>query len=196
MTADPPEATTSSVAAAVWYPTGIPDRPDVLGWASRTFDEFTRQAAAGGPGVVMRPTRMLLRAEPSSEEWWTTAVPLLCRIPAHELPAPYAAGREFTVPTVEMPRYLPWLRRQFTEGGGTLVRQRLGRLDEATGWAPVVVNAPPRRRARENAAAPDSTEAEPGAAPLVGEEVPDSRSVGPVGLEPTTNGLKVHCSAN
>lgn len=61
----------------------------------------------------------------------------------------------------------------------------LEELPQRVGW-----------EAPENATAPDPTEAEPSAAPQVAEGIPASLSVGPVGLEPTTNGLKVHCSAN
>jgi D-amino-acid oxidase len=59
------------------------------------------------PGVVMRPTRMLLRAEPPAAQWWTAAVPDLRRLEADEIRAPYTAGLAFTAPSVEMPRYLP-----------------------------------------------------------------------------------------
>ncbi len=48
----------------------------------------------------------------------------------------------------------------------------------------------------ENEAAPEPTEADPSAAQQVKGDIPHPRTVGPVGLEPTTNGLKVHCSAN
>jgi D-amino-acid oxidase len=141
VTAEPPGSTTSSVAAAVWYPTRTPGQPRVLDWATRTFDELARQAADGVPGVVMRPTRMLMRTEPPAVQWWTAAVPDLRRLRAEEIRAPYTTGLAFTVPSVEMPRYLPWLQEQFTAAGGTLVLRRIGHLDQATAWAPVVVNA-------------------------------------------------------
>jgi hypothetical protein len=48
----------------------------------------------------------------------------------------------------------------------------------------------------ENKAAPDPTEVDSGAAQQVRGHNPRPPPVGPVGLEPTTNGLKVHCSAN
>lgn len=62
VTADPAERTTSSVAAAVWYPTGIRDAAPELEWARRTYEELRAQAADGVPGVTMRPVRMLSRS--------------------------------------------------------------------------------------------------------------------------------------
>ncbi|GAB3809738.1 hypothetical protein GCM10027605_46020 [Micromonospora zhanjiangensis] len=72
LAADLPRETVSRVAAAVWYPTHTRADPRVLGWAAATFDEFTAQAAAGVPGVVPRPTRMLLRTPTAGPPWWST----------------------------------------------------------------------------------------------------------------------------
>ncbi|MEU9283794.1 FAD-dependent oxidoreductase [Streptomyces sp. NPDC048275] len=141
VTAEPPGETTSSVAAAVWYPTRTPFAPRVLDWATRTFDELVRQAADGVPGVVMRPTRMLLRGETPDVPWWAAALPDLRVLRTEEVRAPFTSGWAFTVPSVEMSRYLPWLQRRFTEAGGTLIRRRIDSLEQAGVWAPVVVNA-------------------------------------------------------
>jgi len=128
--ADPPEHTVSAVAAAVWYPTHTDPDPRVLAWAGETYDELARQAAAGAPGVVMRPTRMLV--QPSDDPWWAAVVPNF-----------EDRGREwrFTVPTVEMGHYLEWLVARLAGGGVALERRRLRDLAEAAELAPVVVNA-------------------------------------------------------
>lgn len=128
--ADPPAETVSAVAAAVWYPTRTDPDPRVLAWAGQTYDELARQAAAGVPGVVMRPTRMFV--EPSDDPWWSPVVPDF-----------EDRGREwrFTVPTVEMVPYLEWLVARLAGGGVPLTRRRLRGLDEAAELAPVVVNA-------------------------------------------------------
>ncbi|MEV4511464.1 FAD-dependent oxidoreductase [Dactylosporangium sp. NPDC049525] len=134
VTADEPAGTVSRLAAAVWYPTRTAADPRVLGWAHRTYDELMAQAAAGVPGVVPRPTRMILRGTHATP-WWAAAVP------------DFAAGPDewrFTVPSVEMEVYLPWLLDRFETAGGRLVRHRLARLADAplvAGGADVVVNA-------------------------------------------------------
>ena len=120
-----PLDTVSAVAAAVWYPTRIAADPRVLRWAAATYDEFTRQAAAGVPGVMLRPTRNLGAA--TALPWWAPA--------AGEVTL---AGGEvrFVAPLAEMGVYLPWLRSQVR-----LVRRGVERLGDVFAAAPVVVNA-------------------------------------------------------
>lgn len=168
VTADEPETTTSWIAAAVWYPTHTEADPRVLGWASRTFDEFVRQAKQGVPGVTLRPTRMLLRAS-TVTPWWAAAVPDFRSIPAAQiaaastaamssstdvLPSPtqsatqrtevaaeYTGEWRFTVPAVEMGPYLHWQTEQITSAGGALLPRRLQRLTDVADLAPITVNA-------------------------------------------------------
>ena len=142
LAAEPPEETVSRVAAAVWYPTHTRADPRVLGWAGRTFDELADQASRGVPGVVLRPTRMLLR-DPAAAgpPWWAAAVGDFRAAGPAGLPPPYVGQWLFTVPTVEMAPYLDWLLQRFRAAGGVLSRRRLDRLTEAAGHAPVVVNA-------------------------------------------------------
>lgn len=138
--ADPTELTTSSVAAAVWFPTGMRAEPDVVVWAERTFDELAGQAADGVPGVVMRPSRMLSRSSDPTPPWWGAAVVDLTRLDARQVPAPFEGGWAYTAPSIEMALYLPWLSRSL--GTGCVVRRlRLGHLADVAGLAPVVVNA-------------------------------------------------------
>ncbi|QUW83937.1 FAD-dependent oxidoreductase [Streptomyces mirabilis] len=141
VTAEPSAETTSSVAAAVWYPTRTRFEPRVLDWATHTYDEFARQAANGVPGVVMRPTRMLLRGEASDVPWWAAALPDLRALRKEELRATFTTGWAFTVPSVEMSRYLPWLQQSLSAAGGTLIRHRIDALEQAGVWALSVVNA-------------------------------------------------------
>ncbi|MES5820702.1 FAD-dependent oxidoreductase [Streptomyces sp. RG80] len=141
VSAETSDRTTSFVAAAVWYPTRTRFEPHVLDWATRTYEEFARQAADGVPGVVMRPTRMLLRGDTQDLPWWASAIPDLRALRADEVRDPFTGGWAFTVPTVEMSRYLPWLEESFTAAGGTLVRRRIDALEQAGVWAPAVVNA-------------------------------------------------------
>ena len=141
LTAEPPAETTSSVAAAVWYPTRTRFEPSVLEWATRTHDEFARQAADGVPGVVMRPTRMLLRGAAHDIPWWASALPGLRTLRGGEVRAPFTGGWAFTVPTVEMSHYLPWLQQTFSAAGCTLIHRRLDALEQAGVRAPRGGNA-------------------------------------------------------
>jgi D-amino-acid oxidase len=119
-----PVDTVSAVAAAVWYPTRMARDPRVRRWALDAYAEFTRQAAAGVPGLMLRPTRNL-GYDGTSVPWWAP-------------PGTSVVDGEvrFVAPLAEMGAYLPWLRDQVR-----LVRRRVDRLDEALTAAPTVVNA-------------------------------------------------------
>ncbi|MDG4765677.1 FAD-dependent oxidoreductase [Solwaraspora sp. WMMD406] len=154
--ADPPERTVSAIAAAVWYPTRTEGTTAVLDWARRTFDEFAEQARQAVPGVVMRPTRMLLRSTVDVPPWWGAAVPDLRYYPIAEpgsagsgpadggpagRPDAVVAEWRCTMPTVEMRPYLRWLAERFRAAGGVTSRRGLATLAQAAETAPVVVNA-------------------------------------------------------
>ena len=127
--ADPVEASTSYLAAAVWFPThaGPPER--VASWGRHTFDVLADQAARGVPGVVMRESLVLYR-EPPGEPDWARSVGEIRAATAEELPTGYRHGLRFAVPLVEMPRYLPWLADQVRERGGELATRRITSLRE------------------------------------------------------------------
>ena len=60
----------------------------------------------------------------------------------------------------------------------------------------VVMGTHPLTQGPQNEGASKPTEADPDAPWQVRGRIACLHAVGPVGLEPTTNGLKVHCSAN
>src|SRR5690242_7124051 len=127
-----PLETTSSVAAAIWYPYLALPQDKVTGWGKATYDELARLADDGADGVAMRRGTELLR-EPTPDPWWIGAVPALDRVPPR---APYADAWSFVTPVVDMPRYLAWLDRRVQDAGGTVTRMALRCLPDA----PLVVN--------------------------------------------------------
>jgi D-amino-acid oxidase len=139
LTADPPERTTSHLAAAVWYPTGFGERDGVLGWARRAFEAFSALAEVPGSGVVMRDSLMLLRS-PAQTPWWAEAVGGMELVGPKEVPPPYASGYRFVVPLVEMPVHLPWLRERFVSSGGVVQERAVRSFREAAAHGNVVVN--------------------------------------------------------
>jgi D-amino-acid oxidase len=131
-TADEPEQTVSSVAAAVWHPTRTDGDPRMLRWAAGTYAEFRRQIDAGVPGTLLRPTRNLLRHHVTELPWWA---PAAGQVELRAGAGPYPNELRFLAPLAEMVVYLRWLRGQ----AGHIERRTIRRLDEAP--APVVVNA-------------------------------------------------------
>jgi D-amino-acid oxidase len=157
VTADELEQTVSWLAAAVWYPTRTSAvDPRVLRWATRTFAVLADQAG-DVPGVVMRPTRMLLRGS-TQAPWWAPAVRDFRIVQSanadggpHTRSAtsgapgtavgPHTGEWRFTVPSVEMGPYLNWQLRRVASAGGVLLRRRIHRFADVCDLAPAVVNA-------------------------------------------------------
>ena len=136
---DPPERTTSAVAAAIWYPYKAYPEREVLRWGRRTFEVLETLAAEPKAGVRMREG-LELRREQAGEPWWAGAVPGVRRCTEDELPPGYREGYAFVVPVVEMPVYLRFLRDRFDSLGGTVERRVVSHVDELAGEAALVVN--------------------------------------------------------
>jgi D-amino-acid oxidase len=143
VTADLPEATTSSVAAAIWYPYKAYPEDRVLSWGRRTYEVFERLSDLPQSGVLMREGVEIWH-EPAPNPWWADAVPQVRRCHEDELPSGYRDGHAFVAPIVEMPVYLSYLLDRFAASGGSVQRRTLASLDEVSGEvsgeARVIVN--------------------------------------------------------
>lgn len=138
LTAAMPSETTSSVAAAIWYPYKAYPEDRVLEWGRRTFEIFAGLAEDEATGVVMREGIELFGV-PSPEPWWASAVPGVRRCERDELPGGRADGYVFTVPVIEMPVYLDYLLERFAGAGG-IVEQRTILSPEEIEGSRVIVN--------------------------------------------------------
>lgn len=138
-TAALPHATTSSIAAAIWYPYKAYPEDLVLRWGQRSYSVFEELARDSRNGVFMREGTELWR-EAQPDPWWRSAVPDFRRCPTHELPRVYSDGFVFTVPMIEMPVYLQYLLERFGRGGGVVEQRELESLEEAAAISKVVIN--------------------------------------------------------
>lgn len=138
MAADPPESTTSAVAAAIWYPYKAYPEDRVLAWGKTTFGVLRGLSDDRATGVRMREGVELWRAE-APEPWWSGAVPGVRRCAPEELPPGYGSGHRFVVPVIEMPVYLPYLLDRF-RAVGTVERRVVGSLGEVSDDAHAVVD--------------------------------------------------------
>jgi D-amino-acid oxidase len=129
VTAAPIEASTSYLAAAVWFPTHVGPADRVSDWGRHTYDVLAEQAARGVPGVVMRES-LALHREPPARPDWADAVRGVRSATAAELPPGYPYGLRFVVPLVEMPVYLPWLAEQVRADGAQWYQRRVNSLGE------------------------------------------------------------------
>lgn len=129
---DLPPETTSSVAAAIWYPYLISPPERVSAWSAATYQELVRLGETE-PSIRLRGGSEYL-VEKTADPWWADAVPDLRRI---DPPDGFADGWSFTTSVVEMGRYLPYLVGRLEAAGGTVSRVTLAELPN---HADVVVN--------------------------------------------------------
>lgn len=141
VSAEPIAATTSFLAAAVWFPTAAGPADRVAAWSKDTFTHLMQLAAEGTPGVRMCESLALYRSEPEVPAWSQT-VHAFRAAKSDELPPRYTFGYRFAVPLVEMPTFLPHLRDQVADAGAQWVRRTIRHLDDIADLAPdVVVNS-------------------------------------------------------
>ena len=133
-----PHETTSSVAAAIWYPYRAYPEGRVLAWGKEAFRVFEGLADEPDTGVIMREGLELHR-EPASDPWWMDAVPDVRRCRNDELPPGYRDGHAFTVPIIEMPVYLDYLLKRFATCG-TVEERAVSSLHEIPAGYRAVIN--------------------------------------------------------
>jgi D-amino-acid oxidase len=138
-TAEPPTATTSAAAGAMWGPYLVEPRDRIRRWSQHTIDVLTELAQEPDTGVrLVRGVEASRTAvEPPD---WAELVPDLAVCDSNELPNGFVSGWEFTVPIADMTAYLPYVIRRLEAAGGTMQVRRVGSLMEAGAVAPVAVN--------------------------------------------------------
>jgi len=125
VTREEPEATTSAVAAALWYPYRALPADRVTAWSAATYAELSRLAGVAGVRMLSG-TEALAPGVP--DPWWRDAVPDLRRT---------AEGLRFTAPVVDMSVHLPWLADRLRSAGARIERRAVASLDELEGDAVV-----------------------------------------------------------
>ena len=112
---DLPAETTSSVAAALWYPYRALPQDKVTAWSARTYQALTELAREPGTGVRVRDGVELLGADAPELPWWRPAVPDLATV---RDPAPgFPRGWRLALPVAEMDTYLQHLVGRLERAG-------------------------------------------------------------------------------
>jgi D-amino-acid oxidase len=136
---DLPPATTSNVAAAVWYPYKAYPIEQVTAWGRYSLHRFAQLQADPASGIF--PTSVLeLKPELSPDPWWAPALKAFRHARPAELPSGYADGFLFEAPVIDTLVYMAYLVRTFQARGGCIIRRAVKGLAEAFGQCNVVVN--------------------------------------------------------
>ncbi|HEX8906872.1 MAG TPA: FAD-dependent oxidoreductase, partial [Longimicrobiaceae bacterium] len=132
--AEPPERTTSAVAAAMWYPYRVGPEALVKAWGERSYAVFEQLAADEATGVRMLPGIELLArgADPRVFPDWAAHIPGFRVAEGDGIPAGRVAWA-FTVPVADTGVYLRWLAGRFAGNGGAMEMRRVASLAEAAG---------------------------------------------------------------
>ncbi|MBI1758958.1 MAG: FAD-dependent oxidoreductase [Actinobacteria bacterium] len=138
-TAEPAQATTSVAAGAMWGPYRVEPVDRVRVWSAETLEVLQQLAKDPATGVRLVSGVEASRTPTEPPEWGHQLDGFrICE--ASELPDGFTTGWRFTAPVVDMPTYLGYLERRFTEAGGHIEIRRVNSINEATGVAPIVVN--------------------------------------------------------
>lgn len=132
------ERTTSSVAAAFWFPFIVKTDPAALSdaWAVKSYEWYRELAREDGAtcGVEMRRCREFLKA-PAPAAGWAKAIEHYRALERGEYDEKYAGGYEFDVPVIAMPKFLPWLRTRCEALGVKFETRTLADVKEARAFA-------------------------------------------------------------
>ncbi|HET8660483.1 MAG TPA: FAD-dependent oxidoreductase [Micromonosporaceae bacterium] len=136
--ARPPRRTSSAAAGASWGPYMASD-PRLLRWSdqARSVLEEIAKDPSSGVRLVSGVEAAFKPMEPPS--WALTVRDLrLCR--QDELPVGYRSGWRYTIPVVDMPRYLDYLANRLAAAGVGIEIRSIASFVELADHAPLLVN--------------------------------------------------------
>lgn len=138
LTRDPITQTASAAAGAFWGPFLSRHRRTAQ-WSLETLAVLRAEAGRLGSGVTL--VRGLEAARvPMPIPYWTATIED-CRLsPPESLPPGFATGWRYTVPVIDMPRYLQRLADRLDELGVRIERGAVGSLADPALRAGVIVN--------------------------------------------------------
>jgi D-amino-acid oxidase len=136
---DPPSGTTSSVAAALWYPFRAWPEELVSEWSLVSLERFQQLANDPSTGVRWRKVRELYRGSlpPPS---WRERIDGFRVLDAGETAAPFTNGFELEAPVIDSSRYLPWLLDTIERLGGELELREVRELEDLASDTDLIVN--------------------------------------------------------
>lgn len=133
------QATTSTVAAAIWYPYHVEPQARVVGWALHSLRRFAELAEDRARGIRWHRGTELFPSGHAAPDWIRT-LPGSRALETGRLPQGFAQGFEFDLPVIETPTYMPWLEGEVLKLGVQLRVRVIDSLRQALDHCPQVVN--------------------------------------------------------
>ncbi len=133
-------ATTSSVAAAIWFPFDAEPAEAVIAWSLETFEVLRELSALPDSGVSFLELRTFARAGEVQIPAWALSLGASLVAP-DEVPPVFTSGYSLSVPLTDTSRYLEYLAERFRQAGGNIeVGRRFARLEEVSLADSLVIN--------------------------------------------------------
>lgn len=135
-----PLKTTSAKVGAIWFPYNAEPLNKVNQWSGQSYKEYESHFLIKDSGVYLVP--LLVLSSLDSNDDWVKELPenSIRKAKKEELPNGYDSGWIATVPLVEPPTYLPYLRNRFIENGGEIIEKTLHTLENLPELGDIIVN--------------------------------------------------------
>ena len=135
-----PEETTSSKAAAIWFPYEVKPKENAKKWSKESYDKFLEFCQIPESGVSMISLTVLVKEEKYA--WWIQALPedKIRKAKKTELPEKFPVGYVLEVPLVETQLYLNFLLNKFEYLKGKLTKRKILNFLEFNNSKSIVVN--------------------------------------------------------
>lgn len=139
LTREPWSETTSSVAAALWFPFRAYPLEKVIGWSFESLKRFDQLEQDAGSGVRTSAVKEVYRQELPSPRW-RTRLRGFRELDRDEIPDAFAGGYAMEAPVVDSSRYLPFLVRWIERLGGGIEAREVEDLASLRSETRLVVN--------------------------------------------------------
>lgn len=135
-----PKDTTSSKAAAIWFPYEVKPFEKASKWSRESYYKFLEFCDVSNSGVSIVPLTVLVNEE--TDTWWTDSLPQdkIRKAPPDELPDKFPNGFIMHVPLIETQIYLDFLLEKFQTLGGKLNIQKISSFEEFIESNTILVN--------------------------------------------------------
>jgi len=135
-----PEDTTSSKAAAIWFPYAVKPKEKANKWSKESYNKFLEFCKISGSGVSMVALTVLVKEE--KDAWWIQALPSdkIRKAKKTEVPENFPIGFIMNVPLIETQLYLNFLLNKFISLNGKLTERKIKKISTFNNPKTIVVN--------------------------------------------------------
>lgn len=135
-----PSETTSSKAAAIWFPYEVKPKEKANEWSKVSYSKFKDLCKDETSGVSMIWLTVLIKKE--EDAWWKDAIPQseIRKANIEELPKNYPLGYKMNVALIETQIYLEYLFKKFKSLNGVISKRKIKDLSEFQSENNITVN--------------------------------------------------------